>query len=136
MERLTIFNYQVEIDRVATLDWYAFRGEWGCDCRDCRNYLAEAKAKNLPPEMTEVLNSLGIPPEKATYLGELYTDENGVHYQVSYRAAGRILAEPKEKVTETFGRCCHEPYPYGAPDFPEPNFDIEFYPILPLLLDE
>ena len=29
-------------------------------------------------------------------------------------------------------KCCHEPYPYGAPDFPEPHFDLEFYATLPM----
>ena len=28
-------------------------------------------------------------------------------------------------------RCCHEPYPYGAPGFPEPHFDLEFWVRLP-----
>ena len=32
--------------------------------------------------------------------------------------------------------CCHEPYPYGAPDFPEPHFDLEFYATLPWVLGE
>ncbi len=136
MERKTFFHYKTEIDIEATTAWYAHAGEWGCDCRDCRNYLTAAKAKKLPPEMTELLDSLGIPPEKATYLSELYTDENGVHYQVSYRVVGKILAEPEEKTEEVLGRCCHESYPYGAPDFPEPHFDLEFYPVLPWFLDE
>ena len=27
--------------------------------------------------------------------------------------------------------CCHETYPYGAPGFPEPHFDLEFWVRLP-----
>lgn len=31
-------------------------------------------------------------------------------------------------------RCCHEIYPYGAPDFPTPHFDLEFWVHLPWIL--
>lgn len=27
--------------------------------------------------------------------------------------------------------CGHNPYPYGAPGFPEPHFDLEFWVWLP-----
>ena len=48
MENITLFQhqteqYQVEIDRAATLDWYASHGEWGCSCGDCRHYVSLAK---------------------------------------------------------------------------------------------
>jgi hypothetical protein len=32
--------------------------------------------------------------------------------------------------------CCHETYPYGAPDFLEPHFDIEFFLWLPWVINE
>lgn len=131
MESTTFFGYQVEIDRAATSAWYASAKEWGCECGHCRNYVALAKHRALPAYLMETLDSLGIPFEKATYVCELYTDEAGVHYQVSYRVAGNILAAPMEEDKNAFGRCCHELYPYGALDFPQPHFDIEFYPTLP-----
>lgn len=130
MERLTIFDYQVEIDRAATLDWYASHGEWGCDCGDCRHYVSLAKERKLPPDMMELLDSLGIPLEKATYLCSLYKTEEGILYQVSYRVAGNILSDT-EQDKNAAGHCIHETYPYGAPDFPQPHFDVEFYPTLP-----
>ena len=80
---------------------------------------------------------MGIPPEKATYVGELYTDEAGIHYQFSYRLCGSILSAPEQETADPYGsRCCHEPYPYGAPGFSEPHFDVEFYAVLPFVLDE
>lgn len=136
MEKATFFDYQVEINRENTAAWYATAEEWGCDCGHCRNYLALAKERKLPSTMLKTLDFLDVFPEKATYLSELYADDEGVHYQVSYRVVGNILTEPKEKENKVTGRCCHEPYPYGAPDFPAPHFDLEFYPVLPWVLDE
>ena len=52
--------------------------------------------------------------------------------------AGCITNEDTAKGTiEEWGevRCCHEPYPYGAPDFPAPHFDLEFWVTLPWILD-
>ena len=105
-----LFGSEVEIDDVSTRRWYADAEEWGCDCGDCR-----------------------IPPEKATYVCHLYDDEKGHLYQFSYRIAGNILSE--ETATGA-GRCCHETYPYGAPGFPEPHFDLEFWVTLPWVLDK
>lgn len=33
-------------------------------------------------------------------------------------------------------RCCHEVYPYGAPNFPKPHFDLEFWITLPWVLSD
>lgn len=130
MENRTIFDYQVEIDRAATQAWYAEHGEWGCMCGDCRNYVALAKQRALPTVIMETLDSLGIPLEKATYVSSLYKKEEGILYQVSYRVTGNILSVSEHDKNAT-GRCIHETYPYGAPDFPQPHFDVEFYPTLP-----
>ena len=78
----------------------------------------------------DLLDSLGIPLEKATYLCSLYKTEEGILYQVSYRVAGNILSAT-EQDKNAAGRCIHETYPYGAPDFPQPHFDVEFYSTLP-----
>lgn len=124
----------VELDREATQAWHQQAGAWNCTCDHCRNFLALAKGRQLPPVVLETLDRLGIPPEKATYVCELYTDENGPLYQFSYRLAGRIL-EQKE-LEDQPGWCTHEPYPYGAPNFPEPHFDLEFFLTLPWVLEE
>ena len=135
MCKRNIFGYTVEIDEHATDRWYREAEEWGCECGHCRNFLAHAKAASLPTEVTDILSTLGIPPAKATYVGELY-EENGLHlYQFSYRIAGNILSSPSAESTKYIGRCCHEIYPYGAPDFPEPHFDLEFYAKLPWLIE-
>jgi len=120
------------------MKWYGQSKGWGCECGHCRNFLELAGKKELPAHIVEILDELGISPEKATYVGELYTDDAGVHYQFSYRIAGTFLEVPGKAETEhqTEWRCCHEPYPYGAPDFPEPHFDLEFYATLPWVLGE
>ena len=134
MDRCELFGYRVEVDMKATRDWYRNAGEWGCECGHCRNFLNLAKSRKLPVSVMEILDRLGIPPEKATYVCELYTDNAGIHYQFSYRIAGSILAEPENNGTVN-ARCCHEPYPYGAPGFPLPHFDLEFYEVLPWTLN-
>ena len=85
------FGFEVEIDQESTRRWYATAEEWGCDCGDCRNFLALAHERRLPSFVLEPLDKLGIPPEKATYVCLLYSDGEGHHYQFSYRVAGNIL---------------------------------------------
>lgn len=127
------FGFEVEVDQKDTQHWYAAAKEWACDCGDCRNFLALARGRHLPAFVLEKLDKLGIPPEKATYVCQMYPDGDGQHYQFSYRIAGNILSG---EATGEAGRCCHEPYPYGAPGFPEPHFDLEFWVTLPWVLDE
>ena len=135
MEKYNLYNYQVEIDKNATKKWYEESDGWRCECVNCRNFLKLAKTKKLPLHIMQILNELDIPPEKATYVCELYTDDRGIHYQFSYRIAGTIVDAPSIEYVEE-GHCCHETYPYGAPNFPEPHFDLEFFKILPWVLDE
>ncbi len=133
MERQNLFGSIVEIDEANTRRQYTDAEEWSCDCGDCRNFLVLARERHLPAFVLEQLDKLGIRPEKATYVCQMYPDGNGQHYQFSYRIAGNILSG--EAMGEA-GRCCHEPYPYGAPGFPEPHFDMEFWVTLPWVLDE
>ena len=135
MKKLTLFGYSVEVNLDATQNWYAQANAWSCSCGHCQNFLTHARRKTLPDVVSAVLGELNIPAEKATYVSELYTDEEGVHYQFSYRLAGTILAAPSQEVT-ALGCCCHESYPYGAPNFPEPHFDLEFWATLPWILEE
>ena len=135
MQKRNLCSYQVEIDENATEKWYKTYDGWGCDCGHCRNFLKLAKRRELPQQIMQTLDELGLAPEKATYVCELYTDDSGMLYQFSYRIAGSIVAAPENENVEE-GHCCHEPYPYGAPDFPQPHFDLEFFARLPWVLDE
>ena len=134
-----LFDSQVEIDLEATKEWYSRGNEWGCECAHCRNFLELARNKQFPEQITDLLESFGIRPEQATYVCQLYDDVKGHYYQFSYRIAGNLVKEANADAaffTEHIGHCCHETYPYGAPDFPEPHFDIEFFLTLPWVLDE
>ena len=133
-ELYNLFNFQVEIDEASTRDWYAEAEGWDCDCGHCRNFLTLARRRELPTTVLEALDKLGIPPEKATYVCEMCPKEDGLLYQFSYRIAGNILRG--EADADIIGRCCHEGYPYGAPGFPKPHFDLEFWLTLPWVLDE
>ena len=134
MKEFDLHGFQVEIDEAATKDWYDKADEWGCDCGDCRYFVALAKKRELPAVVLELLDEFGIAPEKATYVCEMLTEDYWILYQFSYRMVGNILKEREDKVPDLGKvevRCCHEPYPYGAPGFPEPHFDLEFWVRLP-----
>lgn len=139
MKEYDFFGFRVEVEKSATQNWYAQAEEWSCNCGHCRNFLALAKERALPAPVLEMLDELEIPPEKATYVCEMYPDQDGHCYQFSYRVAGRILSgDETATVSQDWGAggCGYERYPYGAPDFPEPHFDLEFWMTLPWVLDE
>jgi len=131
---MDLFGFRVEIDEVATKEWYDKADEWGCECGDCRHFVALAKKRELPSAVIEILDKFGISPEKATYVCEIITEEQNVLYQFSYRMVGNVLNE-RDRGTKDFGwgeaYCGHEPYPYGAPGFLTPHFDLEFWVRLP-----
>ena len=72
MKKRNFGNVQVELDVDATTKWYAQSKGWGCECGHCRNFLELAHKKELPSHIIKALEELGIPPEKATYVGELF----------------------------------------------------------------
>ena len=134
MKEHILFGFQVEIDEMATKKWYEKADEWGCECEDCRHFIDLAKKKELPVPVMEILEQFGIVPEKATYVCEMITEEHKVLYQFSYRIAGNIVKERKDGSKDLgWGEvyCGHEPYPHGAPGFPKPHFDLEFWVRLP-----
>ena len=131
--------YQTGIDMEATQRWYAQADEWGCECGDCLNFLKLTRERALPAPVLEILDRLGIPPEKATYVCEMCPEKDGHLYEFSYRLAGQILSGKEDSFQkQDWGSalCFHEPYPYGAPDFPKPHFDLDFLVTLPWVLDE
>ena len=139
MAKHSFWDFQVEIDESATEQWYGQAEAWGCACEHCCNFQKAVREERLPVPVREMLCSLGIPPEKATYVCCNFSDEQGLHYQFSYRIAGCILAgHAGELVSQEWGgfRCGQEPYPYGAPGFPQPHFDMEFYVTLPWVPDQ
>ena len=151
MTQLSWYGYTVEVDEAATRDHYARAGEWGCTCGHCRSFLALARARRLPREILAILDRLRIPPEKATYVCELYHDadwlEKGLLYEVQWRVAGTVVKRPESKENEgtPWGppvqlpgfhlMLGHETCPV-EPDFPEPNFDLDVSLYLPWVLDE
>lgn len=134
MEKREICDYLVAFNECATRSWYEKSEEWGCDCGHCRNFVTLSRRRELPAPMLKLLDELGVPPEKATYVCAAYPDGAGLCYQISYRMAGNILRGDERKTTMQSwgGVCCwHDPYPYGALDFPDPHFDLEFWVTLP-----
>ena len=135
MKKIDLFGYCVEIEENTTKDWYEKSNGWTCNCAHCQNFLLLAKKKELPKEVLDTLRGFDIPSEKPTYVCEIISEEGQLLYQFSYRIAGNILKEgTDQKFDWGEARCCHEIYPYGAPDFPEPYFDLEFWVHLPWIL--
>lgn len=151
MTRFSWYGYEAQVDEQATRGYYEKAGEWDCSCGHCRNFLALARGRKLPEELLAILNSLSIPPEKATYVCELDDrdwKEKGLLYQISWRVAGEVVKKPESNQNEgtPWGppvqlsgfhlMLGHEIYPYGAPGFPQPNFDLDVSLYLPWVLDE
>ena len=139
MREYELWGFRLEIDGDATKQWYDGAEEWGCECGHCRNFLVLARNRRLPAPVLEILDMLCIPPEKATYVCQMVEKEDGQLYEFSYRITGTILSGKTDKtVPQSWGEgiCRHEIYPYGAPGFPQPHFDLEFWITLPWVLDE
>ena len=139
MQTYRFGKYSVEIDEKSTQDWYKNADGWNCPCAPCQNFIELAKKKALPSFVMDPLGKLQIPPEKPTYLCEIYDNEEGYHYHFSYRIAGNILEKEVDPAATNEWidkiECYHEIYPYGAPGFPTPHFDLVFYVTLPWILD-
>ena len=132
-KRYSLLGCEIEVDKEKTSQWYAHGEAWDCGCGHCVNFLETARTGQLPDKVLGYLSLFGIPPEKATYVCCL-TENNGMlFYQFSYRIAGHILKEDASSLIED-ARFCHEPYPYSAPNFPEPHFDMEFFVELPWII--
>lgn len=134
MMTLERFGCAAEIDEAATRAWYEAAPVWDCDCGHCRNFLALARARRLPPALLEVLDALSIPPEKATYVCQYEARPEGIFYQVNYRLAGRLLRSAKEP-GGMLAFAERDSYPLPAA-FPEPNFDLQCWLTLPWVLPE
>ena len=151
MTRLSWHGYEARVDLEATRSCYAQAPDWDCPCGHCRNFLALARGRKLPAEILKILDALEIPPEKATYVCELYHDrdwrEKGLLYEISWRIAGSVVQTPESRGNEgaLWGppvqlpgfrlMLGHESCPV-EPDFPEPNFDLDVSLYLPWVLDE
>ena len=152
MTNFSWYGYEAQVDLETTRSYYAHAPDWDCICGHCRNFVALARERKLPQELLAILDSLSIPPEKATYVCELYHDadwrEKGLLYEISWRIAGTVVKKPESRENEgTFWgppvrlpgfqlMLGHEIYPYGAPGFPEPHFDLDVSLYLPWVLDE
>ena len=143
-------GYEAQVDEQATRACYAQAPDWDCPCGHCRNFVALARERKLPEELLAILDSLSIPPEKATYVCELDDrdwKEKGVLYEISWRLAGAVIKKPESRENEgtKWGppvrlpgfqlMLGHEVCPV-EPDFPEPNFDLDVSLYLPWVLDE
>ena len=137
-------DIRIEVNEDATQDYYAESMEWDCTCGHCRNFVFLARERLLPGDMLEFLDTLRLPPEKATYVFELNGQEDDLLYRVTYRVVGRIVENPNRKEqgktlalgdermeNGTILWCSPAEGPTSAKDFPEPCFDITFELNLP-----
>ena len=150
MTAFSWYGYEAQVDEQATRACYAQAPDWDCPCGHCRNFVVLARERKLPEELLAILDSLSIPPEKATYVCELDDrdwKEKGVLYEISWRLAGAVIKKPESWENEgtKWGppvrlpgfqlMLGHEVCPV-EPDFPAPNFDLDVSLYLPWVLDE
>lgn len=138
LKTFKFFGFEAEVDLETTQSWYAAAKPQrrGYDkSANTRNFRAAARKRLLPDFVLEQLDALGIPPQKATYIVYVQTDrKKNDYYEFSYRIAGKVRKVPKKESRQ--GRCIHEPSPLCPQKFPQPHFDLEFYAIVPWVLDE
>ncbi len=137
---ISIPGFRAEADAEATRAWYAHEGdEWYCMCGHCRNFVAQAKTRQLPEELLSLLDRLSIPPEKATYVCEM--DGEGL-YELCWNVSGKLLEKSGEAASTPWGSWSLEDrdgqyQPSDAyEDFPDPCFVLHVFLRLPWVLDE
>ncbi len=133
MKKMELWGSLVEVDEETTRAWYDSIEPWDCECDDCQHFLRLTAQGMLPEPVTDTLQLLGIAPEKVTYLCLIVGQGDKALYEFCYRLAGKILEREDNDVRLDWGQgCCgHHSYPHGAPDFPEPYFDLIFFANLP-----
>ncbi len=136
MIRHHILDSVAEVDEDATKAWYESADAWRCECGGCQNFLEVAKQGLLPAPVQTALDRFAIPGEKATYVCHICQEGQWHLYEFCYRIAGNILSSLGERPFGDWGEgyCGHDSYPYGAPDFPTPHFDMIFFAKLPWVL--
>ncbi len=128
--------YRTEIDPDAAREFYRRFPGWDCACGHCRNFLALARGRRLPEDILTVLDGLGIPPERASYVLMLCPGEDGLlRYEFGCRLPGRVLSGP-ERGDGGGIWCGREPDPSADCGIQEPCFDLMFFRDLPWVLDE
>ena len=140
MMTIEIPGFRAEAGAEATREWYAHQGdEWYCMCGHCRNYVTLAKRRQLPEELLSLLDRLGIPPEKATYVCEL---DGKLLYELCWNVSGRLLEKSGEAASTPWGSWCLEDredqyQPSGDYlEYPAPCFILHVFIRLPWVLDE
>jgi len=138
MRQFDWYGCQAEIDVDTTRRWYETSPVWDCPCGHCRNFVALARDRRLPEEALSILDELGVPPEKATYVCELYHENGNLLYQVLYRLSGRPVKGEMRHIYPWGEMGLHIDVfePSSAEDFPPPWFDLELNFWLPWALDE
>lgn len=99
MQSLELPNWNILFDREATVAAYARiprGGAESCRCDPCRNWV-ESRGQILPRELRDLLERLGIPPDRDA---EVYHDgrlDSGLHsYGGWYHFVGRVVRGERE----------------------------------------
>ena len=99
MQRIQIGPWEIEYDREATRAAYAAMSSDGyCDCKSCRNYLANTRA--FPEEVRQFFDSLGIDPAKPYEMSSAVPpppcDEPLYYEPVWYHCVGHVISGPPD----------------------------------------
>src|SRR5262247_1462627 len=108
----------------------------GCGCPYCRNFLAQ-RSRVYPEQFCQVLDQLGIAPEKEGDLFEVGPEGSLVIYNGWFYLAGELI-EAGERLTDGgpglqyFFRASHRPKAFA--DFGEDVLALEFSAKLPWVI--
>jgi len=146
VEIITVTDWQLEINRQATQTAYDNSVE-DCFCAYCRNF--RKAYHSLHPELIDLMNRLGIDPQKPSNITEYVINKDGTHlYCAMYNVVGKILSPLNfEESNLDSGKMLFRDFTEGTTifftsdvnfpgNFPKPLIQFEFFSNLPWVLSE
>ena len=144
---IVLGSYRLDVDVAATRAYYAEHPlPWiTCDCKGCQNY--ERAITQIPQEVKEFFDRLGLDPEKPAetcyYQGTETTLSGGGWYHICGTILERAVPENPSMVfgewitpAEGFNVAFKTECDLLPKDFPQPCFQMEFDHLLPWVLEE
>ena len=144
---IVLGSYRLDVDVAATRAYYAEHPlPWiTCDCKGCQNY--ERAITQIPQEVKEFFDRLGLDPEKPAetcyYQGTETTLSGGGWYHICGTILESAVSENPSMVfgewitpAEGFNVAFKTECDLLPKDFPQPCFQMEFSHLLPWVLEE
>ena len=140
-----IFNigsYTLDVDVEATKCGYAQvpAENCGCGCSGCRNFLQAAA--QMPEKARTLLTTMGVDPAKFVHISPMCALEGGakLDYLGWYHLCGHIVKGMQglvdDQLCDGFSFSFTNQCQMADVDFPRPLIQMDFYAVLPWVLEE